>query len=419
MSNELLSPQAITKEALRIFHNTIQMAKKVDKQYDSQFANSGATMSGKIGPTLRIRLPNRFGVTYGAPMNTQNISEQYTTVSVTNQVHVDMQFSSQDLTLTIDEFAERYIRPAAMRLATEVDLNLTALFWNVFNQVGIPGTDVGRGTKTTDPVADASSPQAFLNAGSLLSSYTTPPGDRQMILNPAGQASAVGGLAGLFNSQTKIAEQYDSGQMGKALGFDFAMSQNIQRITCGSRAATSDVTVAAGGQTGSTLSVTCTTGDTFAQGDNFTIQGVYALNPETLQVQSFLQQFTVLAAAGGSGTSVNLSIYPAITPPSSPVNPLATVSASPAPSAPITFAGAANSSYAVNLAFIKEAFTLVTCDLIQPRGVDMYAQETMDGVRMRLVRQYNISPDILPCRLDVLFGVACVRPEFAIRVAGA
>ena len=438
MANSFISPVAITKEALRVFHNTIQFAKKIDKQYDDKFANSGATMSGKIGPTLSVRMPNRYNVRHGASMVTQDVAEQYKTISCTQQIGVDMQFSSADLTLTIDDFAERYIRPATMRLASEVDAMGTSMFWNVFNQVGIPGTDMGRGTKTTDRIADASSPQGILNAGALLTDYTTPTGARSCIWNPSGQASMVGGLSGLLNSQAKIGEQYDSGEMGTALGFDHSVSQSIQRMTCGSRGATGDVTVKGATESGGTLNVQGTSAHTINAGDVFTIAGVYAVNPETKAVYPYLQQFTVLQTANpsdvfsptttytlsGSGTAVPIPVYPPIVLQGSPKNPAQTVwcggaSTYPNDGAAIVFMGAASASYAVNLAFIKEAFTLVTADLIQPRGVDMYAQETSDGIRMRLVRQYNIATDILPARLDIMMGLAALRPEFAIRVAGA
>jgi hypothetical protein len=35
---------------------------------------------------------------------------------------------------------------------------------------------------------------------------------------------------------------------------------------------------------------------------------------------------------------------------------------------------------------------------------------------MRIVRQYDINNDNIPCRLDVLYGYKTIRPELACRL---
>jgi len=54
-----------------------------------------------------------------------------------------------------------------------------------------------------------------------------------------------------------------------------------------------------------------------------------------------------------------------------------------------------------------------------PKGVDFAAREVYDGISMRVVRNYDINNDILPCRLDVLYGYKTLRPQLATRLANS
>ena len=409
MSNSLLSPVALTREFLRIFHNTISFAKNVNRQYDSQFAKSGASTSGKIGPELRVRKPNKFSVRENAPINVQDVVEQYATIRCSTQKGVDFQFSSADLTLTIDEFSDRYIRPAALALASAIDYEGLSLYKDIANCVGAAGTTPGAGTAGSG----AEAPAVYLNAGALLSNCTAPKEDRSVILNPAAMAATVGGLSGLFNAQQSISDQYKKGAMGYALGFDFMEDQNVNRHTCGSRAVGSTTWTSTSGD-GTTLTCTATSGKTFAAGDVFTIAGVYAVNPETRKSTGSLKQFVVTADATSDG-SVALAISPALI---ATAGTTQTVTNVPGPAAVITFVGAAGSDYPVNMAFHKDAFTLVTADLVMPKGVDFAAQEVYDGISVRIIRDYDINNDLFPCRIDVLYGWKTLIPEFACRIIG-
>lgn len=110
MPNTLLSPTIITREALRILHANLNFIANCDRQYDDKFANSGASPSGKIGPSLTIRNPNQYTVRTGANLSTQDVTETSQVLTVSTQKGVDFVFSSQDLTLTIDEFSQRYLK---------------------------------------------------------------------------------------------------------------------------------------------------------------------------------------------------------------------------------------------------------------------------------------------------------------------
>ena len=412
MSSTYLSPTAITKEFLRILHNNLTFTSGVNKQYNSDFANSGATMSGKIGPSLRVRKPNRYTVRTGAAINVQDVTEEYATVNCTTQKGVDMRFSSADLTLTIDEFSDRYIRPAALLLASTIDFDGLALVKDVYNLTGVAGTQPGAASS-----GDAKSPDVFLNAGAYLSNYAVPTENRSVVLSPFAQAAAVAGLSGLFNPTAAISKQYNTGEMGSALGLDFKMDQNVNRLTCGSRVAAGESTVKGANQTGSTILLNAVNGKTYKVGDVFSIASganVNTLNWETKQDTGTAQKFVVTEDALAANSEVALKIAPPIT----LTGATATVSNSPDNIAAVTFIGTASTSYSQNLCYHKDAFTLVTADLVLPKGVDFAAREVYDGIACRIVRQYDISNDTLPCRLDVLYGWTTLYPQMACRIIG-
>lgn len=416
MSNSFLSPTVIAKEILRILHNNLTFTKGVNRVYDSSFANSGITVSGKAGPSLRVRKPNRYTVTDGAALVVQDNVEEYVTVSCTTQEHIGMKFSSADLTLTIDDFSERYLKPAGLALAAKIDRDGLNLFKTVYNSVGTPGTSPGSGLTAAQASA------VYLNAGAMLDEYTAPrDGQRYMILNPSAQATTVSALSGLFQSASKIAEQYEAGEMGTGLGMTFKMDQQVSSLTTGTACDAAGMKVKGAGQTGATLLIDATTADVFKAGEVFTIDGVYSVNPESFQTTGRLQQFVITADTTATSSEATLPISPSIYP--------TTVAAgkqtvyvsgnSIADDAAITmYDTTASVSRPQNILYHKDAFTLVSADLVLPEGVDFRARQQHDGVSIRIVRQYNINGDELPCRLDVLYGWKELYPQFAARVWG-
>ena len=136
MSNSLLTISMITKEALMELKNQLTFAASVNREYDSKFAESGA----KIGSVINIRKPCRFSVTDGAALNIQDVADQSVALTLDTQQHVGFQFSSKDMTLSIDEFNARYIKPAVTALANKIDYNGLQQYKNVWNSVGTPGT---------------------------------------------------------------------------------------------------------------------------------------------------------------------------------------------------------------------------------------------------------------------------------------
>jgi len=401
MANTVLTVDKITREALRLLHNNLAFSRGVNKQYDDQFAKDG----GKIGDTLRIRMPNRYTVRTGAVLDVQDTTETKVDLQVATQKGVDVNFSSKELTLDMDDFSSRILKPAMARLASTVDYDgLTEIYQNTYNQVGTAGT-----TPTTALV--------HLQAGQKLDEFATPrDGMRYMCLNPAAQALTVDGLKGLFQQSSAISDQYRKGMMGTALGFDFAMDQNINSHTTGAFAGTvlvNDTVVS--GDAVISMDAFTDSAPTLKKGDVFTIANVLAVNPETGQSTGSVQQFVVTAdITGASNAIANVAISPSII----SSGATKTVNSLPADNAAVTFVGTASTAYPINIAHHRDAIVLATADLEMPTGVDFARREVYDGISLRIVRQYDIVNDKFPCRIDVLYGWKTVRPEFACRVLG-
>jgi P22 coat protein - gene protein 5 len=404
MANAILTPSMIAKKALMAFKNKLAFTAGIDRQYSKEFAQSGA----KIGNTITVRKPARFTVRTGPAIQVQDVTEESMALVLSNQKGVDSLFSTADLTLTIDDFYDRYIKNQIIALANQVDVDgCTMAAQKTFNAVGTSGTP-------------PSAMLLYLQAQQKLNEMSCPSDDqRSILINPAAQPATINALSGLFQSSTLIAQQYEKGMMGKGLGADWYMTQNIYASTTGTGGTSSPTTLTTGNpQTGATLSVVSWgSTSTSVIGDVFTIAGVYKVNPITKQSTGVLQQFVVTANATASGGAItNLGISPSII----VSGPTQTVSAAPATTAAITMVTAANTLTANNILMHKNAFTLGTADMEMPDGVHFAARATdpESGLSIRIVRQYDINSDTIPCRLDILYGLAAPRPEWACRILG-
>jgi hypothetical protein len=403
MSNSLLTIDMITRKALEILENNLVITRNVNRQYDDSFADEGA----KIGSTLRIRLPDRALVTDGAALQVQDDNEQFTTLTVASQKHIGVNFTTAELTMQLDDFAERVLKPRISQLASSIDADVASAYKSIFNTVGTPGT----APATALVLLQA---QQKLNEGAAVMS------PRYATVNPAANAGLVNGLSGFFNPTTTISQQFKNGMMGTGvLGYEeINMSQSIKVHTTGSRSGTILVNGAVSTQGQATISIDGLTGasDTVTAGDVFTIAGVYAVNPQTRESTGSLQQFVVTAAQTASSNALaNMAISPPIY---TSTNALATVDSFPADNAAVTFVGTASTAYPQNMIYHKDAITFATADLLLPQGVDMAARAVHNGISLRIIRDYDINNDRMPCRIDVLYGFNAIRPQMACRLWG-
>jgi hypothetical protein len=412
MANTLLTPDIITRKALQVLHAKLNFIGSINRQYDSQFASSG----GKIGETLRIRLPNEYTVRTGATINVQDSTATKVDLTVATQKGVDMNFSSRELTMSEEDFSERHIEPAMSVLASAIESDALSMVLDIYNQAGTTGTVPN----------DLS---MFLNAKTKLNQYLAPRDQNRMALvDSATSAAMVGGLKSLFQDSGQIAAQYREGIMGRTAGFTFAENDLLPVLTTGTR--TGSITIDGAAPSGATIALKALgASTTIAKGEVFTIAGYYAVHPETKTPYSHLQQFVVTeAATGGDGGGANttiaaLKISPTIVTSGASQN----VYGTPGSDAAVIFKGGADcggaaasaspsTAYGQNLCYHKDAFAFVSADLEMPEGVHFAARKVIDNISMRIVRQYDINNDKFPCRIDVFYGCKTIRPQLACRV---
>jgi len=400
MSNSILTIDMITRKALEILENNLVITRNVNRQYDDSFAVEGA----KIGSTLRIRLPDRALVTDGAALQVQDDNEQFTTLTVASQKHIGVNFTSAELTMQLDDFAERVLKPRISQLASSIDADVANAYKSIGNTVGTPGT-----TPSTSLVLLQAQQKLNENAAVMSPRYAT--------VNPAANAGLVEGMKGLFNPTDTISKQFKNGMMGTGvLGFDeINMSQSIKQHTTGSRVATGNsVTTTVSTQGATSIALTVGSGLTVKAGDVFTVADCFAVNPQTRESTGSLFQFVALADATASGTAIVVTVAAIYT----AANALATVDSFPVAGKAVVFVGAASTQYAQNLVYHKDAITFATADLLLPMGVDMAARAVHNGISLRIVRQYDINNDRMPCRIDVLYGFSTIRPQMGCRIWG-
>jgi hypothetical protein len=400
VSNSLLTIDMITRKSLEILENNLVITRTVNRQYDDSFAKSGA----KIGSTLRIRLPDRALVTDGAALQVQDDVEQNTSLTVSSQKHIGINFTTAELTMQLDDFAERVLKPRISQLAASIDADVANSFQSIFQSVGTPGTTPGTSL-------------VLLQAQQKLNEAAAVMSPRYATVNPAANAALVEGMKGLFNPVSTISKQFKSGLMGEGiLGYEeLNMSQSIKQHTTGTRTGAHTVTTTVATQGASTIAITGTGSQIIKKGDVFTIAGVFAVNPQTRESTGSLQQFVATADATATGGAYTVSVSPAIF---TATQALATVDSFPQASAVVTFLGSASTQYPQNLIYHKDAITFATADLVMPQGVDMASRQVHNGISMRIVRQYDINNDRMPCRIDVLYGFGVIRPQMAVRMWG-
>jgi hypothetical protein len=414
MANTLLTISKITNEALMVLENSLTFTSEVERTYDDQFAVVGA----KIGNTLNVRRPGRFIGTTGPALNVEDFNETSVPVTLSTQYHVDTQFSTQDLALSLDMFSDRVLKPAIAAIANKIDRDgLVMAKNNTANIVGTAGTP-------------PSSLLTFLNAGAYLDAEGAPrDGQRSCIIEPFTSATIVDGLKGLFVPNATISRQYQKGLMGTdSAGMDWKMDQNVVNQTFGSYStatlacATTTATgfLTTGWASTSTIALTATTANAgLKQGDVIQIANVFAVNPQNRQaygsnkLRNFVVQADVTVSTAGT-TSVIVS--PAVISAGQFQNVSIASTSATAAVTPFNNTGVVSPQ---NIVMHKNAFTMACADLELPDGVHFAgrASDKQLGLSIRVVRQYTINNDSIPTRLDVLYGWAPLYPELACRVA--
>ena len=399
MANTLLTIDDITREALRIAHEKASFLGTIDRQYDESFGKSGS----KIGSTLRVRKPAQYTRTQGTRViNVQNAVETKTDLTLATQDHVAMTFNSAELYTSLDDFSKRHIEPAMAVLISGIESDVlqgcTKLVSNLVGTAGTPPTDL---------VATGAA-RAKLNQN-----LAPKDGNRFIQMDSVTMGGMVNGLKGLFQDSAQLKENFREGMIGRTAMADFYENERVWTMTNGSDVScTLDTYTIVDGD----ADLTVTSFATPTAGMVFTIADLYDVHPETKAAYSHLKQFTVLAGS----TSTNLLISPTIYITGARKNVGTSTGADITPSSyttkTLTFVGSASTSYVQNLMYHKDAFTFVTGDLPLMADAHKCVRKSYDGLSLRVWQASDITNDELVTRIDMLYGFAALRPEWACRI---
>lgn len=411
MTNALITPTIIAKEAIMQLDNNLVWGNSVHRGYENEF---GASVNGnKPGSSITIRRPVQFTVRSGATANVQDVTEGTTTITVDKQKGVDFKFASSDMTLSITEFSERYIKPAMIQIANQVDADIAALYKDVYNWAGTAG-------QTIDSYSDFAKGPERLDLGAVEQE------GRMGVLSPTDQWGLLGNLSGLYINDT-AKSALERAKLPPLGGVDLYMSQNVQTHTVGAYGGTPLTRGANQGVAYSAVKTTMTqtlatdgwtTNSGLKAGDVFDISGVYAVNPVTKATLPHKQQFVVVSNVTTNTTSSNTTSI-VISPPIITTGPYQTVSADVANDTTITYKGTASTGYAQNMLFKKEAFALAMVPMERPAGAADVAIENYKNLSVRLIPYYDGTNDVSNYRLDVLYGVKTLDARKAVRLSGS
>lgn len=403
-SNTLITPSIIAKEALMQLQNNLVMGELVHRDYSKEFV--------KVGSTISIRKPVKFRSSTGASRVSSDVIEGTVPLAIDTQKHVSWDFVSSDLTLTIENYSERYIKPAMIALSQDVESSLMGLYTTVPNWVGTAGT----------------TPSTFLHLGAArqrLVENSFPMGEQiNGVLSPAAALQVANDMKLQYQPGKQLTAM-EKVRIGRYAGIDTYEAQSVPNHTVGGLGGTPLVngasqninsTPQANSMSLVTDGWTAAAANRLKAGDVITIANVYAVNDKTKSAYTFLKQFVVTADAASDGSgNATLTISPGIV----TSGPYQNVSAAAADNAAITvLTGTASTAYPQNLVFHKNAFALVMADLDLPDGAAFKARESYNNLSVRVVKQYDIDLDRDIIRLDILYGVKTIYPELAVRLTG-
>ena len=404
MANTNLTVDQITNEALMILHQKLNFIGTINRQYDDSYKTSGA----KGGEDIRIRLPNKFTVRSGKTLNTQDVTQKSVTLTTGTQKGVDMNFSSKELTQDINLFSKNFLEPAMSVLASVIENDMISnVYKDIYNEVS--------------EVDTAATLAQVLNGAKKLTDDLAPVSGRTLNMNTQMNVDLVAALSGLFNDPAKISENFREGMVANNfIGYESIFQNTHWPVhTTGTDDGTGDHLVNGAGQTGSSITHSSNGTGTLEKGDIVTFAGCNRVHPETKADTGQLMRFVVTADMTASATEILIS------PDIVTSGALQNVAASPTTTGAITKAesggdaipsGATGAgTYNISMGYHRDAFAFATADLEMPDGVAFASRKVLDGISMRIVRQYDINNDMMPTRIDVLYGFKTLRPELACR----
>jgi hypothetical protein len=389
----------VAAKGLDLLVNDLHIAPYFGSEYSGDYAQKFA-----IGRTMTIPLSQRYRPRTDMTYVAASLDRPTTTLPIDQIRGQDIEWESIEAALDMERGEQRvediYLKPAIAYLRQSIDTYCAQFAAQHSNMVvGALGTN-----GSTYDATSAAAKQALEQMGG-----SPDMGDSAMCLPPAVIRAIKTAAIGYFNPQADITKQFRSGNIGVADGFDFYASNSLYQHTAGTWAGA--VTTSSANQSGSTLNVTCTTGDTFLKGDKFTIAAVNQVNLMsriiTTSAAAGTEYFTVTSDATGAGSAAALSIYPPIYGPTSNYQ---NVDALPGNGAALTLWTGTTSPNGktgkLGLAITPGAFYMASVKLEEPTAVEFCKQfqDPKTGIALRAIRQWDNIQSRMTTRLDATFG---------------
>ena len=414
MSNTTLTADVVAKLALPVLENELGIVNTLYRAHEEEFANE---VNGyKKGGTVRIRRPADFIVRTGQTVSTQDVIEGHTNLTVDQQIGVDFQFTTSDLTLKETDLAERVIRPAMTNIANAMAADVFGVMYKgTADWVGVAGNVIN-------------SFSDFAVGAQRMDEKSIPMDQRYAGLSPADHWGLLGSQTALLNNNL-VGSAYTDGSLGKVGGIATMMTQVLPTHTNGT-ATTTNAVVSGNSQevTYDTAKNTWTqtlvtkgwsSSGTLKAGSVITIANVYAVNAKTKSQLSFLKQFVITADVTANGTTTSttgITISPPMIAAAGPYQNC-TYSGSLDAQA-IVMVGATATSYQQNLLYHKNAMALAVVPMEMPQGAIGGSRRSYKGLSVRVQPYYDGVNDISKWRLDLLYGRAMIDNRLSVRLSG-
>lgn len=394
-------------KTLQLFKHSTEVFASMRHDHEEDFKRPFA-----IGDTLRVKFPWRPTIRDGFTYQPQGIERIETTVVVDQPFGIDFDMDTIDKLLNMErgeeKVTEEYLKPAALYLAAEADKRAAAFAYkNTGNITGVLGTN-----PTTFDATSAAVRQRFAELGTLA--------DEQGIFVPPAVMRAIkGGSDGnlaRFGPVDEIKKLYKKGIIGTADGFEWYESMSLKSHTAGTWAGA--VTLSSAVANGaSSLAITCTTGDTFKEGDVIGLGGVFRVNPVTRERTEAVNTMTVVVAqdATGAASAATVQIKEKLFFTGNYQN----IDVQPANGATLTlFPGTSSPNGKVGkqgLAFTKDAFGSFSLPLPMPENEERQSLKTdpETGTSIAYIRSFDAVNRKWINRFDMLLAFGRLHAELA------
>ena len=409
-ANTLLTISMISRDAAMVLGNTLDLAKRVNREHDKDFGVKAA----QIGQTINVRRPIRPTVRTGSVVDIQAITETYSPLSFTNPAGTDYALTSQELTFSVEDYFDKVVKPSVARIASQIEADGQALVNSFYGAVGTPGVALTGGAAGT-------ALPAITKALALLNKNDAPREDgRKTLLNdPDFNGVLTTSNLTYFHPGAEVSKMYSDGYQGRYASMEVFMNQLLPSMTNATYGGTPIVAAPfAANSVWSTSSTISTSGwssgaTTLTAGTVFTIGGVYMVNPQTKQTLGTLQQFTVATTVSDTTGAASVVVRPAIVTSGGFQN----VSRAPTTNDSIVIAGATGVVSQQAFAFDRDAIMLAAKELV-PYSVGLGKtttdDQTMIPIRVQQMPDIRTNQEIL--RFDVMYAWATLYDQLGVRV---